>query len=457
MNNKRFLNHLSPVLAICALMYFSSCQKKLDTPASVPLDHAMAAVNASPVAQTIQLESGVIFSANGGNSVFNPGQTYSPARAGSTPAQTRAAIIKAYGSVMNTATQNLVNTVPLGVMTSLNAQTVDMTSTGGSTVATFLTDAQKGQLSNNLQINVTYHPWFAETEYWGYYSYAKTAKITYTNLSQLSLAQTDSLAKAINSYKSVEMARYVCPYLSYSWTSQGITSDFNAATLNIPYTLDISPFAAALSDPDSTVWIIHNNGPTYDDNYKVDASLVSNGTTAPSTWTSNYVQPVYPTNITNGNTGLQYAVTTTQDLTNANLRIFLTSGIEGTYCTGNITLTNSSGTAIKQSSYSTYVTYTTKGDSFYLARNPSVYDAMKNTTNGSYWRYPNRDYLQGDWLIPHVVPISGTLKKGTYTVTITANRNAQNDATAGNNASVALYGFASTTTSTAGTASGSAQ
>jgi hypothetical protein len=448
MRKKRLLSQLSCALAICAGTYFSSCQKRIEASGYVPLDRATAAVNATPVAETIQLESGVIFTAAGSNTsgAFCAGSAYSPAPAGTSAALTRLYINIDYGSKMNTATQGLVYTAPLGAFTTLNAQTVDMSSFGGSTVATFLTDAQKAQLSNNLQINVTYNPWFAETEYWASYSYAKTAKISYSDLSALSATQKDSLATAINSYTSVQMARYVTPYLAYNWTTYGITSDYDTATLNVPYSLDISPFAAALSDPDSTVWIIHNNGPTGDDNYKIDAVLVSNGTTDPSTWTSNYVQPVIPTNTTNGNTGRQYSVTTTTDLTNANLRIFITSGIEGTYCTGSFTLADSSGKTVTQSSYSTLLSYLTKGDSFYLRRNPSVVTYIANN-DGWLWRGATRDWLQGDLLPPHVVPISGTLKKGTYTVTITATRNTSNDPGVGGDATVALYGFASSATS----------
>lgn len=279
--------------------------------------------------------------------------------------------------------------------------------------ATKLTDAQKQSIGAKVTLKLNVYPGTADTEPFGYFYYFKTANNT-------AVPTTNDDAGLTSAYNArrVEMARYILPYLATDWTS-GVIKNIPSSTA-VTYAFDISAFAAALKDPDSTVWIAHNQGQPSNQSftYKVDVFLASSGSTDVSTFQNDYVQAIFPASRFDApkSTTITKTFTIPSDLTNAQFRTIYT-GSEGQYTQNVVSI---DGQQID--SYSTRMIC--QPESRYQDRNPSV---ANGGTQSGLWNYPTRNYCQSDTVPPHVSNI-GALAKGTHTLKMTITQNAGSSA-----------------------------
>ncbi|ASZ10662.1 hypothetical protein KTO58_22230 [Chitinophaga pendula] len=266
--------------------------------------------------------------------------------------------------------------------------------------AHMLTAAEKRGLGNNVRLKLKVYPQYAQTEPFGHFYYVKTkATDTIGSITAASL-------KSIYYDKRVLMSIYILPYLSIGW------GPVTANTSPTPYEIDISPFASALRDPDSTVWIVSTMGqpatPDGKATYKMDVDLYSDGSTDNTTWLYNYVKRIY-SNMPGPSGWPTITSTITQsfvleaDITNPVIRINSTYD-EGGFTENVLTIDNAS-----TYNFSTRMTCTP--NSYYANRNPSV-----TASTYELWNYPTRNYCQGAEVTPRMVALSGTLKKGTHTL-----------------------------------------
>jgi|GEM_PF-2592551 len=279
---------------------------------------------------------------------------------------------------------------------------------------TKLTDEQKQGLGSGLKLNLNVYAGTAQTEPFGYFYYFKTAKNT-----SVPTAANDSGLTAAYRSRRVEIARYILPYLSTVWNNYNITT-ITATSPVVSYTFDVSAFAAALKDPDSTVWIASSQGQPGNSSYtyKVDLSLTNSGNTDISTWNKdNYVLPIVGY-LNMGSTtartrSITRSFTVPEDITNAKLRIIYT-GPEGYYTTNVVKLDNQ-----QVDSYSTRMICTP--ESRYQQRNPSV---ANGSVQSGLWNYPTRNYCQSDTVTPHTTILMNKLTKGRHELTVDMTQNA---------------------------------
>lgn len=266
--------------------------------------------------------------------------------------------------------------------------------------AHMLTAAEKQGLGNNVRLKLKVYPQYAGTEPFGHFYYVKTkATETIGNITAANL-------RSIYYDKRVLLSIYILPYLTIGW------GPVTANTPPTPYEIDISPFASALRDPDSTVWIVSTMGqpatPDGKATYKMDVDLYSDGNTDATTWMYNYVKRVY-SNMPGPSGWPTIASTITQtfvldaDITNPVIRINSTY-VEGGFTENVLTVDNAA-----TYNFSTRMTCTP--NSYYANRNPSV-----TASSTSLWNYPTRNYCQGAEVTPRMVALNGTLKKGTHTI-----------------------------------------
>lgn len=276
--------------------------------------------------------------------------------------------------------------------------------------ATKLTDLQKQSIGAKLTLKLNVYPGTADTEPFGYFYYFKTA-----NNTAVPTTKDDAGLTAAYNTRRVEMARYILPYLATDWTS-GVLKTISPSTA-VTYAFDLSAFASALKDPDSTVWIAHNQGQPGNQSftYKVDAFLANSGSTVVSTFSRDYVQPIFPYARFDApkSTTITRTFTVPNDLTNAQIRTLYT-GSEGQYTQNVVSIDG-----VQIDSYSTRMIC--QPESRYQDRNPSV---ANGGTQSGLWNYPTRNYCQSDTVPPHLSNIPGTLTKGTHTLTMTIAQNA---------------------------------
>ncbi|RKE57063.1 hypothetical protein [Sphingobacterium detergens] len=279
--------------------------------------------------------------------------------------------------------------------------------------ATKLTDLQQQGLGATLALNLNVYAGTAQTEPFGYLYYFKTAKGT-------TVPSTENDPVLTTAYQTgrVEIARYILPYLSTVWNQSGLVTITTSSPV-VPYTFDISPFASALKDQDSTVWIASSQGQPGNSSYtyKTDLTLTSSGNTDLSSWQKdNYTLPIV------GFAGLGSTLSQTKsisrsftvpdDITNAKIRVIYT-GPEGYYTTNVLKLDNQ-----QIDSYSTRMVCVP--EQRYQQRNPSV---ANGTVQPGLWNYPTRNYCQSDTVPPHTTLLINKLTKGTHELKLDMTQN----------------------------------
>lgn len=266
----------------------------------------------------------------------------------------------------------------------------------GYTFVRKLTAAEKSQLGNNLRLNFTLHARYDGWDRIAEFGYIKTP------LNYAGAMLPDSVWQ-----KRTGIARYITPYfLKYN--------SFN----KIDYSFDVSAFAQDLRSTLEDVWIIYQvaANPTYTDpshvdtgfcaldGFHLDASLLSNGSTANDS--TKYFQNLFSQNVT-GN-GI---VTVTFQLAKPahNVMAFITTsghGNEEGWARQNVIGID----GVQKGSYSTKVLCTPA--TYYDSINPN---GAKGP--GTTWRYPTRNWCQGGTVPPHSIVI-GDLPAGTHTFTL---------------------------------------
>ncbi|MDF2514744.1 MAG: Carbohydrate binding family 6 [Sphingobacterium sp.] len=304
---------------------------------------------------------------------------------------------------------------PLDKVSHINANTaaIEVGNYNNLVYATQLTDAQKQGLGSTLTMNLNVYAGTAGTEPYGYLYYFKTAKGT-----AVPSGENDPILTSAYRGRRVEMARYILPYLATNWNDYGLRAITTTSPV-VPYTFDISAFASALKDQDSTVWIASNQGqPAHRSyTYKVDLSLKNSGNTAVSDWKKdNYVLPIVGYlemgNTTTQTKSVTRRFTVPEDISDVKFRIIYT-GPEGFYTTNVVKLDNQ-----QIDSYSTRMVCVP--ESRYQERNPSV---ANGAVQPGLWNYPTRNYCQSDTVPPHTTMLASKLTKGTHELTINMTQN----------------------------------
>lgn len=270
--------------------------------------------------------------------------------------------------------------------------------------ATRLTEVQQQGLGATLALHLNVYAGTAQTEPFGYLYYFKTAKGTATPS-----AENDPTLTAAYRAGRVEMARYVLPYLSTQWNQSGLVNITTSSPV-VPYEFDISAFASALKDQDSTIWIASSQGQPGNNSYtyKTDLTLVSSGNTDLNSWPKdNYTLPIVGF-LNMGGTltqtkSLTQSFTVPDDIADVKFRVLYT-GPEGFYTTNLLTL---DGQQID--SYSTRMVCVP--EQRYQERNPSV---ANGSVQPGLWNYPTRNYCQSDTVPPRTAFMANMLTQGTH-------------------------------------------
>ncbi len=280
--------------------------------------------------------------------------------------------------------------------------------------ATKLTEAQQQGLGATLALHLNVYAGTAQTEPFGYLYYFKTAKGT-----AVPSAANDPTLTAAYRNGRVEMARYILPYLATQWNQSGLVNITTSSPV-VPYEFDISAFASALKDQDSTVWIASSQGQPGNSSYtyKTDLALKSSGNTDVDSWQKdNYTLPIVGF-LNMGSTltqtkSLTKSFTVPADIVDAKLRVIYT-GPEGFYTTNVLTLDNQ-----QVDSYSTRMVCTPEAR--YQQRNPSV---ANGSVQAGLWNYPTRNYCQSDSVPPHTTLLANKLLPGSHQLKLDMTQNA---------------------------------
>lgn len=327
--------------------------------------------------------------------------------------------MKAQASVANIGEITLQEGVlfyPSNGVSNINSSTValEVGNYDQLVYATQLTEAQQQGLGATLALHLNVYAGTAQTEPFGYLYYFKTAKGT-----AVPSAENDPTLTAAYRNGRVEMSRYILPYLATQWNQSGLVNITTSSPV-VPYEFDISAFASALKDQDSTVWIASSQGQPGNSSYtyKTDLSLKSSGNTDLNSWQkNNYTLPIVGF-LNMGSTltqtkSLTKSFTVPANVTNAKLRVIYT-GPEGFYTTNILTLDNQ-----QVDSYSTRMVCTPEAR--YQERNPSV---ANGSVQVGLWNYPTRNYCQSDSVPPHTTLLANELLQGTHQLKLDMTQNA---------------------------------